>query len=70
MTDNNFVTDIQMKANIFNNVFAEQCTPLKNSSVLPANQIFNIIWTKFYKFQRRRNPQDYKRAKYEQGARS
>ena len=29
-----------MKANIFNNFFAEQCTPLKNSSVLPQNQMF------------------------------
>ena len=40
LVDNKFVTDIQMKANIFNNFFAEQCTPLKNSSVLPLNQIF------------------------------
>ena len=37
-----FVTDIQTKANIFNKFFAEQCTPLKNSSVLPVNQIFFI----------------------------
>ena len=29
-----------MKANIFNKFFAEQCTPLKNSSVLPVNQMF------------------------------
>ena len=36
----NLVTDIQMKANISNRFFAEQCTPLKNSSVLPANQMF------------------------------
>ena len=28
-----------MKANIFNNFFAEPCTPLKNSSVLPLNQM-------------------------------
>ena len=40
LVDNKFVTDIQMKANIFNNFFAEQCTPLKNSSVLPLNQMF------------------------------
>ena len=40
LVDNNFVTDIQTKANIFNKVFAEQCTPLKNSSVLPVNQMF------------------------------
>ena len=40
MVDNNFVTDIQTKANIFNKFFAEQCTPLKNNSVLPVNQMF------------------------------
>ena len=40
MVDNNFVTDIQTKANIFNTFFAKQCTPLNNSSVLPVNQMF------------------------------
>ena len=40
LVDNNFVTDIQPKANIFNKFFAEQCTPLKNNSVLPVNQMF------------------------------
>ena len=40
LVDNNFVTDIQTKANIFNTFFAEQCTPLKNNSVLPVNQMF------------------------------
>ena len=40
MIDNNFVADIQTKENILNKFFAEQCTPLKNSSVLPANQMF------------------------------
>ena len=34
------VTDIKTKANIFNEYFAEQCTLLKNSGVLPINQIF------------------------------
>ena len=29
-----------MKANIFNKLFADQCTPLKNNSSLPVNQIF------------------------------
>ena len=29
-----------MKANIFHRFFAEQCTPLKNNSVLPVNQMF------------------------------
>ena len=36
---NMFVTDIQTKTNIFNKFFAEQCTPLKNSSVLSVNQM-------------------------------
>ena len=39
LVDNNFVTGIQTKANIFNKFFAEQCTPLKNNSVLPTNQM-------------------------------
>ena len=40
MIDEKFVTDIQTKANIFNKIFAEQCTPLRNGSVLPVNQMF------------------------------
>ena len=40
MVNDKFVTDIQIKAHIFNKFFADQCTPLKNSSSLPANQIF------------------------------
>ena len=40
LINNNFVTDKQTKANIFNKLFAEQCTPLKNSSALPVNQMF------------------------------
>ena len=28
------------KTNIFNQLFAEQCVPLKNDSVLPINQMF------------------------------
>ena len=36
---NMFVTDIQTKTNIFNKFFAEQCRPLKNSSVLSVNQM-------------------------------
>ena len=31
-----FATCIKTKANIFNNFFAKQCTPLKNDRVLPA----------------------------------
>ena len=36
LIDDKFVTDIQTKANIF----AEQCTLLRNGSVLPINQMF------------------------------
>ena len=40
LIDGQFITDIQTKANIFNRFFADQCTPLKNDSVLPASQTF------------------------------
>ena len=40
MVNDKFVTDIKTKACIFNQFFAEQCTPLENDSVLPVNQIF------------------------------
>ena len=40
MVTGKFGTDINPKACIFNNFFAEQCKPLKNDSVLPVNQIF------------------------------
>ena len=34
--DNDFVTDFQKKAEIFNNFFAKQCTVVPNSSILPS----------------------------------
>ena len=40
LVDNNVITDIKTKTNIFNKFFAEQCTQLKNDSVLPINQMF------------------------------
>ena len=40
LADNKLVTDIKIKANIFNEYFAEQSTLSKNSSVLPINQTF------------------------------
>ena len=40
LIDDKFVTDIQAKANIFNTLFVDQCTPLKNNSVLPTKQLF------------------------------
>ena len=40
MIEEKFVTDIHSKANIFNKFFAEQCTPQRNGSLLPVNQMF------------------------------
>ena len=40
LIDYKFVTDAQSKGNISNKFFADQCTALKNDSVLPTNQIF------------------------------
>ena len=40
LEDDKFVTDMKTKADIFYKVFAEQCTPLKNDSKLPSNQIY------------------------------
>ena len=40
LANDKFVTDIKTKADIFNKFFAEQCTPLKNDSKIPINQIF------------------------------
>ena len=34
--DGKFVSDFYKKANIFNNLFASMCTPIKNASILPA----------------------------------
>ena len=40
MVDDKFVNDTKTKADIFGDFFAEQCTPLKNDSKLPSNQIY------------------------------
>ena len=40
LVNDNFVTVMKTKADIFNKFFAEQCTPLKNDSKLPNSQIF------------------------------
>ena len=40
MVNGKFEIDITTKVCIFNKFFAEQCTPLKNDSVFPVNQIF------------------------------
>ena len=37
LINDKFVTDIKLKANIFHKFFAEQCTPLKNDSILPTS---------------------------------
>ena len=40
LVNDKFVTDMKTKADIFNKFFEEQCTPLKNDSKIPINQIF------------------------------
>ena len=40
MIDDKFVTDKKSKENISNKFFGDQCTPLKNDSVPPTNQLF------------------------------
>ena len=40
LVNDKFVTDMKTKADIFSKFFAEQCTPLKNDSKIPINQIF------------------------------
>ena len=42
LVKDSFVADTKTKANIFNNVFAEQCTASKNSTILRTNQFFLI----------------------------
>ena len=37
LVDNKLVTDFLDKANLFNNFFAKQCTPISNDSTVPAN---------------------------------
>ena len=40
LVNNKFVTDFKAKANIFNDFFNKQCTPLANGSKLPENQVY------------------------------
>ena len=40
LVNDKFATVVKAKACIFNKFLAEQCTSLKNDSVLPVNQIF------------------------------
>ena len=39
LVNNKFVTDFKAKANIFNDFFSKQCTPLASGSKLPENQV-------------------------------
>ena len=45
LIEDNFVTDMETKVNIFNTFFADQCTPLKNDSVLPTSRML-LTWSK------------------------
>ena len=40
LVNNKFLTDFEAKANIFNNFFSKECTPLANGSKLPQNQVY------------------------------
>ena len=40
LVNNEIVSDFTGKANLFNNFFASQCTPISNSSTLPSRNIF------------------------------
>ena len=40
LINHKFLTDIQAKGDIFNKFFADQCTPLKNNSMIPTKQLF------------------------------
>ena len=37
LVDKKLVTDFLDKANLFNNFFAKQCTPISNNSIVPAS---------------------------------
>ena len=39
LVNNKFLTDFKAKANVFNDFFSKQCTPLVNGSKLPENQV-------------------------------
>ena len=55
LIDNKFVTDTQTEAYIFNKFLVEQCTPLRNDSMLPTN-VFSLIKATFFRLERGRNP--------------
>ena len=40
LVNKRFVTDFKVKANIFNDFFSKQCTPLANGSKIPENQVY------------------------------
>ena len=40
LVNNKIVSDFTEKANLFNDFFASQCTPISNSSILPSRNIF------------------------------
>ena len=42
LVDNKLLTDFLDIANLFNNFFAKQCTPISNDSAVPVNITFEI----------------------------
>ena len=48
LADNKVVTDFLVKANLFNDFFTKQCTPLFNNSVVPVSLNFETWERHFY----------------------
>ena len=44
LVNKKLVTDLKVKANIFNDFFSKHCTPLANGSKLPENQVYLTNW--------------------------
>ena len=47
LVDNKIISNIEAKANYFNNFFASQCTPLNNNNKIPENQTYTTYTKNF-----------------------
>ena len=41
LVNNNLISNFKEKANVLRFFFVQQCQPINNNSIIPANQIFN-----------------------------
>ena len=64
LVDDRLVTAMKTKANIFNKIFAEQCTPLKNDSKLLIIKFSNTIAIEFLRPYWRQNSQNNQSPKH------